>query len=147
MNSQLGFRASLMRCARLFSDEVNTILLPYQLNYSLWQVMFVIQHKQGCTSIEIAEYLNVSKPSVAKRTHILAHMGIVSQVHTEDKRQKKLILSDTGAKLYQQCAAEIDQFEQQLTQQLDQHSLIQSAALLHQIGNALEARTAGKHHE
>ncbi|MGE8560289.1 MAG: MarR family transcriptional regulator, partial [Acinetobacter sp.] len=47
MSPQLKFRASLLRCARLMSDEINTILLPYQLNYSLWQVLYVIQLKQG----------------------------------------------------------------------------------------------------
>ena len=35
------------------SDEINTILLQHQLNYSLWQVLYVIQLKQGCTSIDI----------------------------------------------------------------------------------------------
>ncbi|WP_374666561.1 MarR family winged helix-turn-helix transcriptional regulator [Acinetobacter sp.] len=144
MNSQLGFRASLMRCARMFSDEVNTILLPYQLNYSLWQVMFVIQEKQGCTSIEIAEYLNVSKPSIAKRTRILAQLNVVSQVQTDDKRQKKLVLSAAGQKLYQQCAAEIGQFEQQLIQPFNPQEILKSTALLNEISAALETRTAGK---
>lgn len=147
MNSRLGFRASLMRCARMFSDEVNTILLPYQLNYSLWQVMFVIQKKQGCTSIEIAEYLNVSKPSIAKRTQILAQLNIVSQVQTEDRRQKKLVLSPSGQKMYLQCAAEIDQFEQQLIQHLDQQEILRSVQVLHQISNALEVSKAGTNHE
>lgn len=144
MNSPLGFRASLMRCARMFSDEVNTILLPYQLNYSLWQVMFVIQEKQGCTSIEIAEYLNVSKPSIAKRTRILAQLNVVSQVQTDDKRQKKLVLSAAGQKLYQQCAAEIGQFEQQLIQPFNPQEILKSTALLNEISAALETRTAGK---
>ena len=138
MNKKLGFRASLMRCSRLFSDEINTILLPYQLNYSLWQVMFVLQYKKGCTSIEIAEYLNVSKPSVAKRTAVLSQLNVVTQVETEDKRQKKLVLSSAGEKLYQQCSAEIAQLEQQLTKHLNSQDLLKSTALLHLISDALE---------
>ena len=47
MLNPLNFRASLLRCARLMSDEINIILLPHQLNYSLWQVLYVIQLKQG----------------------------------------------------------------------------------------------------
>ena len=69
MSPPLGFRSAMLRCARMLSDEVNTLLIPYQLNYSLWQVMYVIQEMNGCTSIEIAEILNVSKPSIAKRIH------------------------------------------------------------------------------
>ena len=103
----------------------------------------VIQEKQGCTSIEIAEYLNVSKPSIAKRTQILAQLNIVSQVQTEDRRQKKLVLSPSGQKMYLQCAAEIDQFEQQLIQHLDQQEILRSVQVLHQITNALEASKSG----
>lgn len=136
-----------MRCARKFGDEVNTLLLPYQLNYSLWQVMFVIHDKQGCPSIEIADYLNVSKPSIAKRTQILAQMHIVTQVQTDDKRQKKLVLSVAGQNLYQQCAAEIDLFEQQLIQRLDPQEVARSLNLLHQLTATLEAQTAERSHE
>ena len=89
MNSLLGFRSSLLRCARMMSDEVNTLLLPYQLNYSLWQVMFVIREKGCCTSIEMAEHLNVSKPSIAKRIQALSALNVLTHIETEDKRQKK----------------------------------------------------------
>ena len=99
MNSRLGFRTSLLRSSRMICDEINTLLLPYQLNYSLWQVMFVIHEKQSCTSIDIANYLNVSKPSITKRTLILSQLGILTQLATQDKRQKKIALSDAGLQL------------------------------------------------
>ncbi len=51
--------------------------------------MFVIREKGGCTSIEMAEYLNVSKPSIAKRVHALTAFNVLAHVETEDKRQKK----------------------------------------------------------
>lgn len=114
MPDPLKFRASLLRCARLMSDEINTLLLPHQLNYSLWQVLYVIQLKQGCTSIDIAEYLNVSKPSIAKRIHALMQLDLLEQVDTEDKRQKKLILSCNGQQLFKICSKKLDEFEQQL---------------------------------
>jgi len=147
MNSLLWFRPSLLRCARMISDEINTILLPYQLNYSLWQILFVIQEKHGCTSIEMAEYLNVSKPSIAKRIHVLMQMGVLSQIETEDKRQKKLMLSASGIALFQQCAAEIDSFEKQLIQNLDQHDIQRCINVLHAIINDLEINKTGEHHE
>ncbi|WP_228146589.1 MarR family winged helix-turn-helix transcriptional regulator [Acinetobacter sp. ANC 3903] len=147
MNSLLRFRPSLLRCARMMSDEINTILLPYQLNYSLWQILFVIQEKHGCTSIEMADYLNVSKPSIAKRIHVLMQMGVLSQIETEDKRQKKLMLSDQGIALFQQCAAEIDNFERQLIQNLDQQDIQRSIKILHAIINDLEINKTGEQHE
>lgn len=146
MNSILGFRSSLLRCARMMSDEINTLLLPYQLNYSLWQVMFVIREKNGCTSIEMAEYLNVSKPSIAKRVHTLSQLHILTHVETEDKRQKKLILSETGLALFQQCSQDIDRFEQSLIAQFNPQDIRHSVHIFHSIVSALETQHSGGQH-
>lgn len=143
MSPQLKFRASLLRCARLMSDEINTILLPYQLNYSLWQVLYVIQLKQGCTSIDIAEYLNVSKPSIAKRIHALMQLEVLEQVDTEDKRQKKLILSAKGIDLFQICSEKMDVFEQQLLLPLDQNSQTYTLDTLHTLMDHLQELKTG----
>ena len=147
MNSPLKFRPSLMRCARMMSDEVNMLLLPHNLNYSLWQVLYVIQHRQGCTSIEIADYLNVSKPSIAKRIHSLMQLHVLQQVETEDKRKKKLILSQNGQQLYEDCSKLIDRFEQSLIQNFDSELLNQSTHLLQQIIQQLEASKSGGIHD
>lgn len=147
MDSPLKFRPSLMRCARMMSDEVNMLLLPHNLNYSLWQVLYVIQHRQGCTSIEIADYLNVSKPSIAKRIHSLMHLNVLQQVETEDKRKKKLILSQNGQQIYEDCSKLIDRFEQSLIQNFDSKLLEQSTYLLQQIIQQLEASKLGGIHD
>ena len=143
MSPQLKFRASLLRCARLLSDEINTILLPHQLNYSLWQVLYVIQLKQGCTSIDIAEYLNVSKPSIAKRIHALMQLEVIEQVDTEDKRQKKLILSQKGIQLFQICSEKMDVFEQQLLFSLDQDMQKITLTTLHTLMDHLQDLKSG----
>ena len=143
MSPQLKFRASLLRCARLLSDDINTILLPHQLNYSLWQVLYVIQLKQGCTSIDIAEYLNVSKPSIAKRIHALMQLEVLEQVDTEDKRQKKLILSQKGIQLFQICSEKMDVFEQQLLFSLDQDMQKITLTTLHTLMDHLQDLKSG----
>ena len=145
MPDPLKFRASLLRCARLMSDEINIILLPHQLNYSLWQVLYVIQLKQGCTSIDIAEYLNVSKPSIAKRIHTLMQLEVLEQVDTEDKRQKKLILSQKGVELFQICSKKMDVFEQQMLLPLDQDSQNCALDTLHTLMDHLQDLKSGTH--
>ncbi|MDD2945594.1 MULTISPECIES: MarR family winged helix-turn-helix transcriptional regulator [unclassified Acinetobacter] len=144
MPNPLKFRASLLRCARLMSDEINTILLPHKLNYSLWQVLYVIQLKQGCTSIDIAEYLNVSKPSIAKRIHALIQLEVLDQVDTDDKRQKKLILSTQGQQLFATCSEKLDLFEQQLLLPLDQAAQNSTLNTLHQLMEHLQEMKGGQ---
>ncbi|RZJ20805.1 MarR family winged helix-turn-helix transcriptional regulator [Acinetobacter sp.] len=138
MPDPLKFRASLLRCARLMSDEINTLLLPHQLNYSLWQVLYVIQLKQGCTSIDIAEYLNISKPSIAKRIHVLMQLNVLEQVDTEDKRQKKLILSSNGQQLFKTCSKKLDEFEQQLLVPLELAAQKSTLDTLHKLMEHLQ---------
>ncbi|MGB9190358.1 MULTISPECIES: MarR family winged helix-turn-helix transcriptional regulator [unclassified Acinetobacter] len=144
MPNRLNFRASLLRCARLMSDEINTILLPHQLNYSLWQVLYVIQLKQGCTSIDIAEYLNVSKPSIAKRIHALIQLEVLDQVDTEDKRQKKLILSIKGQQLFAACSEKLNLFEQRLLLPLDQAAQNSTLNTLHKLMDHLQEMKGGQ---
>lgn len=146
MNSRLGFRSSLLRSSRMICDEINTLLLPYQLNYSLWQVMFVIHEKQSCTSIDIATYLNVSKPSITKRTLILSQLGVLTQLETQDKRQKKLTLSDSGLALYQSCAVVIDEFEDSMIQQFDREDILRSTVILNILIDKLSTKTSGNDH-
>jgi len=147
MSPPLGFRSAMLRCARMLSDEVNTLLIPYQLNYSLWQVMYVIQEMNGCTSIEIAEILNVSKPSIAKRIHILIQQNIVMQVETDDKRQKKMVLTATGLKLYEQCSKEIDLLEQQLLHPFLATQIDVSTQLMNDLIDILNVRKIGATHD
>lgn len=108
------FRTSLLQCARLISHDINRLLEPIQMNYSLWQVLYVIEQKNSCTALEIADYLLVSKPSITKRIKALSDLAVIEQIVTTDKRQKKLTLSHYGQQFYQQCAELISRYEQQL---------------------------------
>lgn len=143
MPSSLKFRTLLLRCSRLMSDEYNVILLPHQLNYSLWQVLYVIYEQSEITSIDLTKYLNVSKPYIAKRVHTLLQLDLLEQVFTKDKRQKKLKLSNQGRILFQTCSAKIDLFEQRLLNTIEPASLKQSSETLSQILNQLEYESTG----
>ena len=143
MPSPLKFRTLLLRCSRLISDECNLILLPYQLNYSLWQVLYLIEAQSEITSIDLAKYLNVSKPSIAKRVHTLLQLELLEQVFTEDKRQKKLKLSKQGQSLVETCSQKIDQFEQRLLVHINPNDLKQSSETLSQLLYQLEYQSQG----
>ena len=137
------FRALLLTTARLFSEEVNMLLEPYGLNYSLWRVLYTIQSKSICTSIEIAEYLNISKPAVAKRIQLLLQLRLLQQLDSSDKRQKVLTLSDTGLALFQKCSRDIEQFEHLVTQQISPEQLELSKNTLKTVMHQLQQMKTG----
>ena len=126
-------RTLLLRCARLMSDEINTILLSSQLNYSLWQVLYVIQSKQQCTLVDISSYLNVSKPGITKRIQQLVELDLIAQLETEDKRQKLFKLSEQGIETFAMCSKQIDAVEDQLLEHVESDDLEGSKNTLMQL--------------
>ncbi|MFW1857579.1 MarR family winged helix-turn-helix transcriptional regulator [Acinetobacter defluvii] len=127
----------------MLSEEINQILEPFELNYSLWQVMYVISLKEQCTSLDIAEYLNVSKPSITKRVQILQQMNVLTQLETEDKRQKMLSLSEHGQQLYQSCSIQIDVFEQQLLADVSQQQQRDAKSTMKSVMQQLQLMKVG----
>jgi len=138
MSNLPTFRSALLVSARLMSDQINTILEPYSLNYSLWQVLHTIHFKHSCTSIDIAEYLNISK-----RIHILIELELLEQIDTEDKRQKMLTLSSKGLSLYEQCRSCIDQFEYSLIRHIEPEQLALVKATLELVLKQLQDSKRG----
>lgn len=134
----LKFRTVLLRSARLLSDEFNEILLQHQLNYSLWQVLYLIQDQPEINANEIAKYLNVSKPSITKRVHSLMHLELIQALDGVDKRAKNLSLTEKGLLMFKTCSEQIDSYEKTLLSSFTPHVLEQSFDTLNQLLNQLQ---------
>ncbi|AXY56776.1 MarR family transcriptional regulator [Acinetobacter chinensis] len=147
MDTSLKFRSVILKFSRMLSDEINTLLLEHQLNYSLWQVLHYIQQHQPCTSTEIAEYLNISRPSIAKRIQPLLKLQAVSQHSEADRRVRILRLTDSGQQLVIHCMHKIDQLEQELLEQSSDTDIQLSIKLIHQLTQQLQHKKSGVHHE
>lgn len=144
MSSPLKLRSVILRSARLLSDVYNEVLSQHQLNYSLWQVMYLVQEQPDITSIDLAKFLNVSKPSIAKRVQVLMQLDIIKQVATADKRQKGLQLSQHGQLLFQLCSDKIDHCELQLLSQFNHLSLEQTYDTLSSLIDVLQKQKNGE---
>lgn len=140
MLSPLRFRTALLKAARLLSQSINTVLEPYGIHYSLWQVLYVIQHQQQCTAHEISTELGVSKPSISKRINLLLEMQLIEQIETQDKRQKCLTLSSHGINFYQECSEKISMLEMELLEEFDSNDKTTTHQVLNQIVKKLNNR-------
>lgn len=147
MPSPIKLRTVLLRCSRLMSEMINEVLLPFELNYSLWQVIYLVNEHQEITSIDLAHLLKVSKPSIAKRVHMLNEMQILKSTVSMDKREKKLSLTAHGASIFQRCTQHIDEFEKNLLNEFEPNDLEITIQSLHRLLNVLEHRATGDIHE
>ena len=137
-------RTVLLRSARLMSEMINEVLEAYQLNYSLWQVIYLIHEHQCITSIDLSKILKVSKPSIAKRIQVLLQLNIIEPVKSLDKREKKLQLTAHGYSVFSDCSKMIDVAEQDLLSNFQIKDLQQTFETLEQILQKLENNKHGE---
>ena len=137
-------RTVLLRSARLMSEMINEVLETYQLNYSLWQVIYLIHEHQCITSIDLSKILKVSKPSIAKRIQVLLQLNIIEPVKSLDKREKKLQLTAHGYSVFSDCSKMIDVVEQDLLSNFQINDLQQTFETLEQILQKLETNKSGE---
>lgn len=137
-------RTVLLRSARLMSEMINEVLEAYQLNYSLWQVIYLIHEHQCITSIDLSKILKVSKPSIAKRIQVLLQLNIIEPVKSLDKREKKLQLTAHGYSVFSDCSKMIDVAEQDLLTNFQINDLQQTFETLEQILQKLETNKRGE---
>ena len=137
-------RTVLLRSARLMSEMINEVLETYQLNYSLWQVVYLIHEHQCITSIDLSKILKVSKPSIAKRIQVLLQLNIIEPVKSLDKREKKLQLTAHGYSVFSDCSKMIDVAEQDLLSNFQIKDLQQTFETLEQILQKLENNKRGE---
>ncbi len=137
-------RTVLLRSARLMSEMINEVLETYQLNYSLWQVIYLIHEHQCITSIDLSKILKVSKPSIAKRIQVLLQLNIIEPVKSLDKREKKLQLTAHGYSVFSDCSKMIDVAEQDLLSNFQIKDLQQTFETLELILQKLENNKHGE---
>ena len=137
-------RTVLLRSARLMSEMINEVLEAYQLNYSLWQVIYLIHEHQCITSIDLSKILKVSKPSIAKRIQVILQLNIIEPVKSLDKREKKLQLTAHGYSVFSDCSKMIDVAEQDLLSNFQINDLQQTFETLEQILQKLENNKRGE---
>lgn len=137
-------RTVLLRSARLMSEMINEVLETYQLNYSLWQVIYLIHEHQCITSIDLSKILKVSKPSIAKRIQVLLQLNIIEPVKSLDKREKKIQLTAHGYSVFSDCSKMIDVAEQDLLSNFQIKDLQQTFETLEQILQKLENNKRGE---
>ena len=137
-------RTVLLRSARLMSEMINEVLEAYQLNYSLWQVIYLIHEHQCITSIDLSKILKVSKPSIAKRIQVLLQLNIIEPVESLDKREKKIQLTAHGYSVFSDCSKMIDVAEQDLLSNFQIKDLQQTFETLELILQKLENNKHGE---
>ncbi len=92
---------------RSFTKGVNDALKPYHLYSSEWTVMnFVSKHDQFPQS-EIAAALAIEGAAISKTLAKMERKGLIARSTSDDKREKRISLSEKGKALFPLAQAAI----------------------------------------
>ncbi len=106
-----GFFQRFLSLYRPLIAALNELLAPYELSYSLWQVIFYVKLHGASTLVEISNFYNVEKPTITRRVQRLEELKMIEQIPGKDKREKIIKLTALGEEIYLNCRQKITELE------------------------------------
>ena len=130
---------------RTFEAQLNAILERQGIHRSDWSVLYYLLIDDQLTSVEIAKLLAIEKPNVTRIMKNLVAMGYARvEPSTEDKRKKRLLITEEGRAMYAEVRMHVDQFElESMTDIPAEHQQL-FIETLHQIQQNLLKRAGDK---
>ncbi|KAA0544649.1 MarR family transcriptional regulator [Bacillus sp. BGMRC 2118] len=96
----------------------NEILKPFGLYSAQWTVLYVLKTKGTLTQSELCDYLAIEAPPMTRTIQKLVSLGLVIQVTGEDRRSKKISLSEKALNLYPEWEKSVVEMNNQLLNQV-----------------------------
>lgn len=132
-----GFFRHYLSLYRPLIQALNHLLQPYDLSYSLWQVMLYLHENEQASLVEISNYYGIEKPSITRRVQRLEELGYVAITPGHDRREKLIVLSRQGHDIYKQCRQRITALERRVTESIAADRLEHTATLFQQVRHNL----------
>lgn len=114
MNGLQDFFQHYLRLYRPLITSLNELLSPFELSYSLWQVIYYLKKNGPSTLVDISTYYEVERPTITRRVRRLEELQIVEQIPGIDRREKIIQLTETGEEIYRVCRSKITDLENSL---------------------------------
>ena len=103
-----------LQFTRSFKKKLNEKLSVAELFHSQWLVLYSINKEQSVTLVEISDYLDVEKPTISRTVKRLEEQDLVDTIPSEDKRERRLQLTEKGLERYKEGHEIVTRFEQGL---------------------------------
>ncbi|WP_342511980.1 MarR family transcriptional regulator [Sporosarcina sp. FSL K6-1522] len=128
-----GFLRRFLRLYRPLITSLNELLSPFELSYSLWQVIYYVKNNGPSTLVDISTHFEVEKPTITRRVYRLEELQIVKQIPGRDRREKIIQLTEIGEEIYRICREKITDLENNLMEGIPKEKQVILFQLLPQI--------------
>jgi DNA-binding MarR family transcriptional regulator len=91
---------SINQFTRHFSKVLNESLVPLGLYAAQWTIIYRLKTGGPSTQKELSSYLGVEAPTMTRTLARLEKAGWITRTIGKDKREKKIMLTDTAIQEY-----------------------------------------------
>lgn len=104
----------LYQTTRAISQGVNQILVEYGLYSSEWSIIVAIKETGPISQIALANYLHIEPAAISKTVVKLEEKGFIERKSENDKREKKVFLTEKALTQYAIWEKAIDNHRQSI---------------------------------
>ncbi|WP_400164423.1 MarR family winged helix-turn-helix transcriptional regulator [Brevibacillus sp. TJ4] len=115
---------------RPFENQLNVLLATHQIQRAQWTVLYYLSNFGNATLVELSQYQSVEKPTVTRTVNRLEELGMIEQVPSADRREKRIQLTELGRQVYQEVRVTIDQFEQNILRGISEQEQLEAIRIM-----------------
>ncbi|MCM3764448.1 MarR family transcriptional regulator [Neobacillus niacini] len=124
-----------MMLYRPFENKLNVLLSEHGMQRAQWTILYYLYHFGSATLVELAHYQGVEKPTVTRTVNRLEELAYIEQVPSKDKREKRIMLTQLGKKVYVETRVPIDEFEAEILKGITEHEQLDAIRIMEEIRN------------
>src|SRR3954451_12717314 len=122
-----------LQLSRTYTKKLNEQLGQLNIFHAQWTILYYLHYTRSATLVEISQYSDVEKPTITRTVNRLYERGLIEQIPTEDKRERRIQLTDLGVRMYEECQQIVTQFEQSIMKSIPKEEIEQTRRMLLQL--------------
>ncbi|TKC16796.1 MarR family winged helix-turn-helix transcriptional regulator [Robertmurraya kyonggiensis] len=137
MKTSQRFFHQLLMLYRPFENRLVLLLSKHNIQRAQMSILYYLFNFDTATLVELSSYQGVEKPTITRTVHQLKELGYIEQVPSQDKREKRIQLSDLGRKVYKEVRVTLDQFEENILEGISEAEQLEAIRVMSEIRNNL----------
>ncbi|WP_449620079.1 MarR family winged helix-turn-helix transcriptional regulator [Robertmurraya sp. Marseille-Q9965] len=137
MKTSRKFFHQLLMLYRPFENQLVELLGEHKLQRAQWTILYYLFNYGDATLVELSNYQGVEKPTITRTVHQLKDLEYIERVPSQDKREKRIQLSELGRKVYKEVRVTLDQFEEDILQGISETEQLDAIRIMSEIRNNL----------
>lgn len=131
------FFHQLLLLYRPFENKLVHVLGTHHIQRAQWTILFYLYEYGSATLVELSTFQGVEKPTITRTIQQLESLGYVKQMTSQDKREKRMQITELGTETYLQVRIAVNEFEEEIVHSLTEKELENTIQIMSSIRDNL----------